>query len=140
MIDGEFLATLVDCLAPGVDANLPAASMVGCDHMLAALMPRNPNLQRVVSAIATQAGGAQSFVACDPGGRIGFLEAVQREQPEGFLALVTATLAHYYAQPQILAALGWPARPPQPAGHTLLPFDETLLVSVKARGPIWRQC
>ena len=140
MISSDFLAALADSLAPGADVKLPAASMVGCDHALAQSMLNSSNLQAIIIAIAAQADGAAAFIACDPRSRSTFLEIAQREQPESFAGLVTATLTHYYAQPQVLAALGWSARPPQPEGHVLPPFDDGLLTSVRARGPIWRQC
>lgn len=144
MISGEFLAALVDSLAPGgsvaTDVTLPAASIVGCDRALAEAMVSNSNLRALIEAIAAQAGDAQSFVASDPRSRIACLETAQRERPESFASLVTATLAHYYAQPHVLAALDWPSRPPQPEGHRLPPFDDSLLAKVKARGALWRTC
>ena len=47
-------------------------------------------------------------------------------------------LAAYYSHPAVIAAFGWRIEPPQPMGHVLEPFDETLLEQVKARKPFWR--
>ena len=47
-------------------------------------------------------------------------------------------LAAYYSHPQVIAAFGWRIEPPQPLGHELEPFDESLLEQVKARPPFWR--
>ena len=37
------------------------------------------------------------------------------------------------------AATGYPARPPQPHGHPLEPFDERVLATVRARTPHYRR-
>lgn len=51
---------------------------------------------------------------------------------------VSELLAAYYSHPAVIAAFGWRPDPPQPKGHTLEPFDETLLEPVKKRKPFWR--
>lgn len=144
MINRAFLAALVDCLVPGGlisgGVALPAASTVGCDLAIAQAMIPNASLRILVDEIAARAGGPESFAASDAASRVAGLETAQRLAPESFASLVTATLAHYYAQPDVLQALGWPARPPQPEGHQLPPFNADLLMPVKARGAIWRQC
>ena len=47
-------------------------------------------------------------------------------------------LAAYYSHPAVIAAFGWRTDPPQPKGHELEPFEETLLEPVKKRKPFWR--
>jgi len=144
VIDSKFFATLSDSIAPGGsvanDVTLPSASAVGCDEALAVALGGNAKLQELADAIMARADGSPSFQAMAPDERHVFLEAVQRERPEAFAALVTLTLAHYYAHPLVLAALGWPSRPPQPQGHKLPAFDDTMLAPVLARGAKWRQC
>ncbi|MFO0990879.1 MAG: hypothetical protein U1E67_02965 [Hyphomicrobiales bacterium] len=144
MSSSKFLATLVDSIAPGGVATeavtLPPASLVGCDLALAAAMSGSSNLRAIVEVIAERAGSAEAFVGSKASVRADNLETVQRDRPDQFASLVTVTQAHYYTHPQVLAALNWPARPPQPAGHALPPFDEGLLAPVRARGAIWREC
>lgn len=144
MIDRRFLSMLVDSIAPGgsvaKDVTLPPASAVGCDAMLGKALDGNANLRAFVEAIVMRAGGVGSFSGNSANERNLFLETVQTEQPPDFAALVNLTLAHYYAHPRVLAALDWPSRPPQPEGHELAPFDDSLLAPVLARGAIWRQC
>lgn len=144
MINRAFLAALVDSLVPGGivggSVALPVASTVGCDRAIALAMIANTSLRILVDEIAARAGGPESFAASDTVSRVAGLETAQRLAPESFAGLVTAALAHYYAQPDVLEALGWPSRPPQPEGHQLPPFNADLLMPVKARGPIWRQC
>jgi hypothetical protein len=108
--------------------------------MLAEALIGDSALRALVDRIAAHAGGEEAFSVADPQKRNQWLDALQREQPERFVGLVTFILAHYYAQAEVLQALKWPARPPQPKGHGLPPFDESLLTPVRARGPIWRQC
>lgn len=140
----EFLASLVDSIAPGgaVAAGfaLPAASAVGCHGALAEALTGNAALRSLVDRIVAHAGGEEAFSAADAQRRSEWLDALQREQQEHFAGLVTLVLAQYYAQSEVLQALNWPARPPQPKGHELPPFDESLLAPVRARGPIWRRC
>lgn len=144
MISVEFLACLVDCIAPGGEVRegvvLPSAGSVGCNHIVAEAMAINPSLRELGDAIVARAGAEETFSATDPQKRNILLKAIQGENPERFASLVTLVLGHYYAQSQVLNALNWPVRPPQPNGHELPPFDESLLAPVRARGQIWRQC
>ena len=143
-MDGAFLAVLVDNIAPGgrvaKDVTLPSASVVGCDRAIAKALDSNTALQALLDAIVVKAGGASAFSTGPALERKSLLETMQREKPEAFAGLVSLTLAHYYAQPQVLAALGWPTHPPQPIGHKLPDFDDRLVRPVIERGAIWRQC
>ncbi|MBL8908834.1 MAG: hypothetical protein JNM20_19340 [Rhizobiales bacterium] len=144
MTGEAFMAALVDSIAPGGRVGhglaLPAASLVGCDRNLAKALADNRALQVLVDSIARQAGGTSAFTRSSAQERHALLEAVQSESPQAFTGLVALTLAHYYAQPQVLSALHWPARPPQPGGHELPAFDDSLLKPVLERGAIWRRC
>ena|SRR5438270_7780164 len=135
MTKDKFLAAMVDTLVPGgVLANgivAPAASSIGITWD--ALEERHG---RVLAAIATQAGGEEDFCLGTDEFRADVLRQVERSRPQDFAALVTAVLTLYYESPNVLAAFGWPSRPPQPLGHELPPFDERLLAPVKARGEI----
>lgn len=144
MIGGAFLTALVDSIAPGgpvtKDVTLPSASAVGCGEAVAEALGSNTTLQTLLDLIAAKAGGASAFGTISARERQSLMETVQKEKSEAFAALITLTLAHYYAQPEVLEALNWPARPPQPEGHVLPAFNETLLTPVLTRGAIWRQC
>jgi len=144
VIGGAFLVALVDRIAPGGQIGakviLPSASAVGCDQAVAKALARNTTLQGLIDLIADKAGGAPAFGGLTASGQQSILETVQREKPENFAALVALILAHYYAQPSVLTALGWPTHPPQPEGHSLPEFERRLLRPVLERGAIWRQC
>jgi hypothetical protein len=144
LIGGTFLVALVDRIAPGgqVDAKvvLPSASAVGCGEAVAKALGSNSTLQALLNLIAVKAGGASAFGTVSAPEQQSILESVQKERPEAFAALITVTLAHYYAQPSVLTALGWPTHPPQPEGYSLPEFDSKLLKPVLERGAIWRRC
>ena len=71
------------------------------------------------------------------------LRALEAERPDAFAALVELVYVAYYTDPRVLAhleaATGYPARPPQPHGHPLEPFDERVLATVRARTPHYRR-
>lgn len=70
---------------------------------------------------------------------LGDIAGVERRHPKAFARLVTEALAAYYEAPQVLAAFGWPATPPHPAGYPLEPFDPALLDPVRRREAFWRR-
>jgi hypothetical protein len=133
-----FLAAVVDALLPGgALANsivAPKASSIGIATGLV-----EARHARVLAAIADLAGGEDAFCSGTEEFRIEVLKRAEAMHPQDFAALVTAVLTGYYEHPDVLTAFGWPARPPQPLGHTFAPIDEDLLAPVKARGEIWRR-
>ena len=74
----------------------------------------------------------------DPAGRISCVERAEAEMGEQFRALISLVLQDYYETDAVLLAVGLRAEPPQPDGHVIAPFDETLLDPVRRRGPMWR--
>lgn len=66
------------------------------------------------------------------------LRAVETDLPAFFNALVTHTYSGYYSHPTVLPLLGLEARPPQPRGYALAPFDFSLLERIKQREPFYR--
>jgi hypothetical protein len=133
-----FLATVIDTLVPGGalanGVTAPPASKIDAawDGIAARHAP-------VLAAIAAEAGGEDAFRSGTEDFRIAALKRVEASQGQVFAALVTAVLTLYYEHPEAIAAFGWTPRPPQPLGHELPPFDESLLAPVKARGDIWRK-
>src|SRR5437762_2214712 len=112
MTKDKFLVAMVDTLVPGgVLANgivAPAASSIGITWD--ALEERHG---RVLAAIATQAGGEEDFCLGTDEFRADVLRQVERSRAQDFAALL-ATVPLYYESPNVLAAFGWPSRPPQP--------------------------
>lgn len=66
------------------------------------------------------------------------LQRVESEQEEFFEAMVRQTYAGYYSDPTIVRLLGLEARPPQPGGYRLEPFDPGLLENVKNRSRFYK--
>jgi hypothetical protein len=141
VIDKKFLAAVVDTLVPGgALANgvvAPAASTIGVADGLAYDTgdPRQTEtLRNVLAAIAQASGGEVEFASGSEELRIAALKCVEALRPQDFLALVTTALIRYYEHPSVVTAFGWPARPPQPLGHAMPPFDPALLEPVIKRG------
>ena len=67
------------------------------------------------------------------------LRHVEGASPRFFEALVSQVYQGYYSHPTVVRLLGLEVRPPQPLGHTLPPFDPTLMRSMSQRGALYRQ-
>ena len=67
------------------------------------------------------------------------LRHVEGERRAFFEALVSQVYQGYYSHPAVVRLLGLEARPPQPLGHTLPPFDASLTHSIHQRGALYRQ-
>jgi hypothetical protein len=137
----DFIAAVLDTLLPG-DATasggrpLPSGAAAGLapDRYAASHGP-------VLSAVAGQAGDIEPFLAADEAARASALAAVESRMPDAFRALLMAVLSDYYESPATLAALGWSANPPQPAGHAVAETDEITtarLDRVARRARLWR--
>jgi hypothetical protein len=139
---GRLVHVIVDTLLPGdEDAQLPAASEMGVNEALVKALeaPDGLTYHRVVSRIARELGGAHEFLHATPDRRIAVLQAVEKQMPAEFRALVVLALETYYQSDAVIRALGWRTEPPQPLGHEVDPLDETLLKPVRDRGPMWRE-
>ena len=79
-----------------------------------------------------------SFVAGDEEA----LRRVEAQDSGTFARAVAAAYLAYYTHPEVRRVLeqvtGYAARPPQPLGYELPPFDETLLERQRVRPPFWR--
>ena len=94
-----------------------------------------------VHRLVLEAIDAEAFVGADAAARTTMLGAVERALPDAFRSLLVAVLSDYYESAPVLAALGWRAEPPQPAGHAPPAMDaatRAALQPVAARGRLWR--
>jgi hypothetical protein len=137
-----FLSAIVDTLLPGDHGAppLPTGTAVGVAKKLESLVAGSDRAQHdvVLQAIASAAEGEEAFVQADAAGRIAALRRVETQMPGPFRALVALVLQDYYEADAVLLAMGWRTEPPQPQGHLLPPFDESLLDPVRRRGRMWR--
>jgi hypothetical protein len=134
-MSGPSLDAVLDTLLPG-DADWPAggaldlaatvAADVGADA-LRVLLDRLP----------------PDFAAGDADRREAALRALETDQPEVFARLVDAAYLAYYTAARVRTVIervtGYAARPPQPLGYELEPFDERLLDTQRQRAPFWRK-
>ena len=71
------------------------------------------------------------------------LRAAEAAHPGAFAALVRAAYIAYYTDARVLrrieADTGYAARPPQPLGYELAPFEEDALAVIRQRRPQYRE-
>ena len=138
----ETIKAMLDCLIPGDASGWPAAGQHGLAGRFQELL--ESLFEEAESYLATVlAGLPDDFPAQGADHQTALLTALESAQPEAFEAVLKACYAAYYTDPEIRRILeektGYEARPPQPEGYQLPPFDESLLEPVRARGPIWRK-
>lgn len=135
------LTLVLDRLLPGdADLGWPAAGALG----LAATAQRLAAERGDEEAIATPLAALPATFETDgEAAQIASLEALEAEQPDSFARLLLYAYGAYYTDPRVRGVVetrtGYPARPPQPEGYVLPPFDEALLETVKQRAPFWRR-
>lgn len=70
------------------------------------------------------------------------LRMVEASHKAAFERVVTLVYIAYYTEAAVRSAIeretGYEARPPQPLGYDLPPFDEALLDVQRRRAPFWR--
>ncbi len=140
----RLLSAVLDQIVPPRD-DLPGAGSLGGDAVIDRTLAQTPRLRRLflegLAAIAVTAArrADRDFVLLDASAQEETLRAVEAAQPAFFAALVEHTYRGYYTHPEVQAAIGYAARPPQPLGHALAPFREDLLQIQQGRAPFWRK-
>ena len=139
----ELATQVLDSLVPGRD-DLPGAGAIGVagylDSAGGASLPLRRSLSDVLAAItaACHADYARTFADLDGDQRTAVLQQVEADHSRDFTELLRRTYAGYYSDPAVLSALGIDARPPQPRGYTLAPFDPAVLENVRKRDRLYR--
>jgi hypothetical protein len=90
-----------------------------------------------IAISARQQVGAD-FLTLPAATQTSVLKTVEERRPAFFVALVEHTYRGYYTLVAVQRAVGFDARPPQPLGHDLPPFDLALLSRQRQRQPFWR--
>jgi choline dehydrogenase-like flavoprotein len=138
-----FLASVLNRIVPASD-HFPGAGDLGVVGYLDTVAGRQADLTRLFTqglvhiAMASQAQYAQDFTDLSDTQKDAVLRHVEATHPAFFEALVQHTYSGYYSHPAVLRLLGLEARPPQPRGYHLEPFDPGLLDNIKRRGPLYR--
>ena len=144
----HLLASLLDEIVPSsADGRVTAAGALGVAEFLAGKASADPELAASLRAVLShaaalvEAGGA-SFDDLDAAGRIAVVEALEREVPEAFTALLWHTYMGYYSRADVRPQFGLSPRPTQPEGYEL-PEDDPdeladMLAPVRRRGRRYR--
>lgn len=139
----ELANQVLDSLVPGRD-DLPGAGAIGVTDYLdragGGSLPLRRTLTDLLAAIETTSLSKFTGTFSDLNGdqRTAVLQQVEADHGPLFTELLRRTYAGYYSDPVVLSALGIDARPPQPRGYTLTPFDPAVLEGVRNRDRIYR--
>ncbi|SMY08172.1 hypothetical protein [Flavimaricola marinus] len=129
------MSAMLDTMIPG-DADFPAASAIGLHD---ALTTHDRFAAPYAAITALLPDGFDALSAKD---KEAALTDLERQSPAEFNALTVGAYSLYYTHPQVAAVIealtGHTARPPQPAGHPLEPFDPAMVAVPAARGPLYR--
>lgn len=126
---------LLDTLLPG-DGEFPPAAAT----LLAARIAAHPRFGDALAAVLARLPGDVAALA--PAARAAAVAAAEAADPAAFGRLVIAAYSLYYTHPLVARTIerltGQAARPPQPLGHDLAPFDPAMVAVPAARPPLWR--
>ena len=146
--EGRLLAAILDEIVPAsADGRVPAAGALGIAEFLASRASDDPELATLLRTLLTQvealgASHGSRFEAMDAPVRIAIVEALEREAPDAFTALLWHTYMGYYSRADVRPHFGLSPRPTQPEGYEL-PEDDPdeladMLAPVRARGRCYR--
>ena len=146
--EGRLLVSLLDEIIPAsADGRVPAAGTLGVTEFLAGKAAADPSLALSISealAHAAKLAEAQgtAFEALDAAECVAVVEALEREVPDAFAALLRHSYMGYYSRPDVRPHFGLSDRPTQPEGYAV-PDDDpdemaALLAPVRTRGRCYR--
>ncbi|MFT4726454.1 MAG: hypothetical protein ACI9UN_000949 [Granulosicoccus sp.] len=137
----DWLSPIVDCLLPGDEKHWPSAASVDLADRVGEFIRQSDDGEQVLSSVFKLTQPA--FSTLSRALQIECLQALESNESKLFDRLLIATYNMYYTDPTVRQVIervtGYEARPPQPKGYPLEPFDETLLNKVRQRNPFWRQ-
>ena len=138
-VDRTLLRAVLDRLLPAYD-DLPGAGGMDLDDAVVTdatgWQPGRAALPRVLASLP------DDFVDRDEPGQVAALRGVESQHGEAFGVVVNLAYNAYYTDERVRAMIerrtGYAARPPQPRGYELPPFDESVLERARTRAPFWR--
>jgi hypothetical protein len=137
------LCTILNRLVPA-SGDFPGAGDLSIAGYLDRLVGQSIELRRLFAQgmvqveMFSQEQYAEAFMNLPDDQKDAVLRHVEARNPEFFSSLVAHTYSGYYSHAAVLRLLSLDARPPQPQGYDLEPFDPNLLANVKRRGPMYR--
>jgi hypothetical protein len=133
----DTLTALLDqLLPPRDDGRLPGAGGLGLAEAVDAGTRGAPLRPAIAAALASLA--ARGFASAPEPEQLERVQALAKEQPAVFQALLAAAYGAYYTHPRVALVLGLPARPPFPEGYPVPPTDFSLLDPVRRRDRMYR--
>lgn len=129
------LTRVLDRLIPP-EGVMPGAGEIGVAQFINDLVVEAPHLRRPIVDILGSVGAANPAPVTDEQ-MDAALHRAELERPEAFRMLVHATYTGYYSHPEVLDAIGWVS--PDASSNEPERFDDSRLVAVRRRGPIYRQ-
>ena len=144
----RLLNGLLDVIVPAsADGRVPAAGRLGVAAFLADKAADDPALAASICRILTHASrlaAAQgaAFEELEAAGRMAIVAALQRAEPDAFMALLRHTYMGYYSRPDVRPYFGLSDRPTQPEGYAV-PDDDPeeladMVAPVRTRGRCYR--
>lgn len=138
--DPAFMNALLNLvIPPSPSGDLPGAGTLGLSPAIAAALRVDPLLGPMVGAglEAVRAAGLSQHPDGLPGmtpqDGLALLQAQLRAHPMLTMGLLRYLYPAYYRQPEVLAGIGEPPRPPFPEGFEVEPTDPELLAKLQAR-------
>ena len=139
----ELLDSALDRLIPAEGA-MPGAGQVGAADYIDRVVGQSARMARLVGVglrsieLAASKRGV-SFVELSGEAQDEVLSDIEANDSVFFETLLGQAYNGYYSNPEVVAALGLEARPPQPRGHEVEFGDFETLNSVVARGMAYRE-
>jgi len=137
----EWLSPIVDCLLPGDEQHWPSAASVNLGNRVGEFIRESGDGEQVLRSVFNFTQPA--FGDLTRSQQVECLQAFESNETTLFDRLLVATYNMYYTDPTVRQVIervtGYEARPPQPKGYQLEPFDKALLNKVLQRDPFWRQ-
>ena len=134
-----WLPVVLDTLLPA-NERLPAAGAMGLAEAVLVDATWSPEFADALRWLGGQL--PESFDAIEGNARVETLRALEAAEPRRFATVVNLAYNAYYVQPDVLALIesrsGFTARPPQPLGYELEPFDPAIMATISQREPFWR--
>ena len=137
------VAKVLDQVVPRRDG-FPGAGELGVAQHVGSGAASKPDLGQLLQdglasiESASRRTHSTAFADLADDQKVQLLRTVEAESPQFFAMLVRHTYAGYYSNSKIIELMGLEARPPQPLGFDLDPFDPSMVEKVSERGKIWR--
>ncbi len=139
----DLLIAILNRIVPA-SGDFPGAGDLGVAEFVDGVVGDSALLKRVFLEglaqveIDSDAEHSKDFGELSDDQKDSILRKVESSFPEFFQALVQQTYRGYYSDSRIVTLLGLEARPPQPLGYEMEPFDMSLIEPVKKRGQIYK--